>query len=291
MRAFFLAVIFVWAGHPLWSAPLQVVASTSDLAAVAREIGGEDIRVEVLCRADQDPHEFELVPKQVIAVQSAAVYLKVGVALDLWADGLIKSANNSRLVVADCSKNLDIIGAPKIAKDKLSDAHPFGNPHYWLAPSNLPRIAQNIRDAFLRADPAHADLYKQRCTRFTARADSAFAQWKELLAPCRGKAIYALHPAWDYFAQDFDLLAAGVVSPIPDVEPSPSELVRLETKIRATGGLFLREPYGSDRLPALLNRDTGIPVITVPTSAGETDVWTFFESLTRTIAGKCSAHE
>src|SRR5512139_3234624 len=67
----------------------NVIASTSDLAAIAKEIGGDHITVESLCRPNQDPHSFEILPQHVIAVQTADLYLRVGAGLDFWSDELL----------------------------------------------------------------------------------------------------------------------------------------------------------------------------------------------------------
>jgi len=271
--------------------PLRVVASTSDLAAVARELVEPSVRMDVICRPDQDPHSFDILPRQVMLVKQADVYLKVGVALDPWADDLIRAAENPRLVVVDCSRNIEIIGAT--AEDEAEEhTHPAGNPHYWLGPANLARMAENIRDGLLRADSAEADGLTASYETFAARADSALAHWRETLAPCRGVGIVTAHAGWDYFARDFGLRVAGVVSHVPDAEPSPAHLAQLEEIIRAGGaGVFLREPFTSDRIPRVLARDTGIQVMTAPPSVGaipqSTDVWSHFDYLARELAARC----
>ena len=270
--------------------PLKVVASTTDLAEIAREVGGSHVTVEALCRADQDPHDFEILPSQVMLVQHADVYLKVGLALDLWADKLLESAGNAKLNVVDCSRGIDVIGAHE--QHEGNSPHPLGNPHYWLGPTNLPLIAANIRDALTKADDSHGDLFWQRAVTFKARIDSALARWKSNLAPCGGWALVSSHPSWDYFARDFGLGLAGTVSRIPDAEPSPLELASLEQTIRKHGKvIFMREPFTSDRFPNVLSRDTGIPVLLAPSSAGALpqtqDLWTLFDYLTSQLATQC----
>lgn len=274
------------------AAPLRVVASTNDLAAVAREVGGDQISIEILCRPDQDPHSFEILPRQVMLVQRANVYLKIGVGLDSWADDLVRSAGNSRLIVVDCSEGVEIIRRASEGDKGEANVHPAGNPHYGLGPENLFRIAENIRRALVLADTGRKDLFTTGYTAFTMRLDSSLAKWRKTLAPCRGTGIVSTHAEWDYFARDFGLRITGIVSPIPDAEPTPAHLAHLEGAIRAAGAcVFLKEPFASDRIPHVLARDTGIPIITVPPSVGampqSTDVWSHFDFLVGELAAHC----
>jgi zinc/manganese transport system substrate-binding protein len=268
-------------------AQLSVVASTPDLAAVAREVGGDLVRVEALCRGDQDPHDFEVLPSQVMQVQRADVYLKAGLALDLWADKLISSAGNGRLQVSDCSRGIAVIGA-----GVQDGPHPLGNPHYWLGPSNDTIVARTVERALQQADPSHAGEYAQKANYFVGRLDSALTHWRGVLAPCSGWGIVSSHPSWDYFARDFGLEIVGTVSRVPDAEPSPLELATLESAIRGRGkAVFLREPFTSARFPDVLARDTRIPVLDAPSSVGASaqapDLWSQFEFLTAQIAMQC----
>ncbi|HEY3295816.1 MAG TPA: metal ABC transporter substrate-binding protein [bacterium] len=270
--------------------PLKIVASTTDLAAVAREVGGARVTVEALCRGDQDPHDFEILPSQVMQVQQADIYLKVGLALDPWADKLIQSAGNTRLRVVDCSHGIDVIG--KAEHHSENSPHPLGNPHYWLGPSNLITVAETIRDAFKDADSSYQDVYGQRGYTFRNKMESAISRWKTTLAPCSGMGLVSSHPSWDYFARDFGLEIVGTVSRVPDAEPSPVELATLEQTIRTRSRVvFLREPFTSDRFPNVLARDTGISVLTVPSSVGAlpqvTDLWSQFDYLTTQLALHC----
>ena len=291
-NALVLVVCAVMVTAPGRAEPLRIVASTSDLAAVAREMVGPSVQVDVICRPDQDPHSFDILPRQVMLVKQADVYLKVGVALDPWADDLIRAAENPRLVVIDCSHGIEIIRDAPGADETGEHTHPAGNPHYWLGPANLARIAGNIRDGLLLADPAASAQLTESCETLAARADSALARWREILAPCRGSGIVTAHASWDYFARDFGLRVAGVVSRVPDAEPSPAHLARLEEIIRGGGaGVFLKEPFTSDRIPWVLARDTGIQVMAAPSSVGampqSTDVWSHFEYLARELAARC----
>lgn len=289
-----LFLMFIIAGSLRAEAKtLLVLASTSDLAAVAKEVGGSAVDIDVICKPDQDPHSFEILPRQILRAQQADVYLKVGVALDPWADDMIRSAENPRLIVVDCSRNIEILGFEHAHEEGEEHAHPEGNPHYWLAPTNLTAVAANIRDGLIQADSTRSDLWRKGFDTFTVRIDSAVILWRKIAAPCAGLGIVTTHASWDYFARDFGLRIAGVVSHIPDAEPSPVHLAELTQLIRSGGAqVFLKEPFTSDRLPKMLAQDTGIRVMIAPPSVGatesSTDIWTHFDGLIRDLTMHCS---
>jgi zinc/manganese transport system substrate-binding protein len=291
MRRIFAIGLFLISllSNSAW-AVVKVVASTTDLAAVAQEVGGELVSVESVCRGDQDPHEFEILPSRAAMLRNADVYLKVGLALDVWADKLIEGSGNSKLVVEDCSRGIAILSGT--AQDPNSP-HPLGNPHYWLGPTNLSIIGQTVRDALAKADPVDSAQFSIQYQYFVTRVDSAYAHWKDLLASCKGLGIISQHPEWDYFARDFGLEIVGTVSSMPEAEPSPVRMARLVHTITTREHcVFLREPFSSARITDALTNDTGIPVLVVPSSIGalpwSSDLWSQFDYLVNTIAGHCS---
>ena len=263
-----LLLVFVKQGE---CKPLRVVATTTDLAAVANEVGGGLINVEVLSRPEQDPHHFEILPQHVLAVRDADVYLKVGAGLDYWLDDLLTTAENSQIIVVDCSQGVQLIRDEEEEEEHGHGHHEHesGNPHYWVAPTNLEMIAGNITEGLKQADPAHRAEYVAHLRQFQIRMDSAVTGWKETLRPCTGAGIVTYHRSWDYLARDFDLRVIGTIEPQPGTEPSPVGLALLERSIQAENArILLMEPFAPVRLAKLLARDTGIQVVRASPSVG-----------------------
>ena len=286
-----IAILFVLqflvVGSLLAADLLHIVSSTTDLAAIAQEIGGSQIEVSSLCSAGREPHSIEVLPSYMVKIQQADLYLKVGLNLDRWADELISGSDNSKILVIDCSEG--IIPLLDKADAEHGHQHEKGNPHYWLAPSNLSQIAANIHRGFCQADPQHTDFYTERLNTFKSKLDSAFAQWKSTLAPFKDAAVLTYHESWPYFARDFDLQIAGIIESKPGVAPSPSHLAILEELIRKKNvRVILKEPFYSDPTASLLNRDTGIKILNIPASVGgvpeSTDIFTHFDYLTTQLA-------
>src|SRR6187200_1396608 len=130
---------------------LNVVTTTEDLAAIAREVGGDRITVESISRGYQDPHFVEAKPSFILKLQKADLLVVVGRELEIgWLPPLIQQSRNSRVQVGgpgylDASAQARILDIPQGQITRaMGDVHPQGNPHYWLDPENGKVIARAI---------------------------------------------------------------------------------------------------------------------------------------------------
>src|SRR5437870_2453917 len=122
---------------------LNVVASTEDLASIAREVGGDRITVEAIARGYQDPHFVEAKPSFILKLQRADLLIAVGRELEIgWLPPLIQQSRNGKIQPGgdgylDASLQAQILEIPtgQITR-AMGDVHPLGNPHYWLDPED-----------------------------------------------------------------------------------------------------------------------------------------------------------
>jgi ABC-type Zn uptake system ZnuABC Zn-binding protein ZnuA len=267
--------------------PLQVVTTTEDLAAIAREVGGERVRVVSLARGYQDPHFVDAKPSYMVTLQKADLFIEVGRELEVgWAPGLVNGARNPRILAGvaghvDASSQVEVIEVPSQVSRSQGDVHPFGNPHYWLDPANGVPIAHAIRDGLIRVDPADAALFNQRTADFEKRLAESIGRWKRQAAELGldGMKVVTYHRSWSYFARAYGLQVIDFLEPRPGIPPSPNHLQELVTEMKQGGvRLILMEPYFDSRLPGKLAKDTGVPLAIVPTSVGAEDrIRTYFD--------------
>src|SRR5678815_3549477 len=134
---------------------LNVVATTEDLAAIAREVGGDKITVESIARGYQDPHFVEAKPSFILKLQKADLLVVVGKELEIgWLPPLIQQSRNAKIQAGadgylDASLHALILEIPQGQITRaMGDVHPQGNPHYWLDPENAKIIAKDIAAKF-----------------------------------------------------------------------------------------------------------------------------------------------
>jgi ABC-type Zn uptake system ZnuABC Zn-binding protein ZnuA len=130
---------------------LNVVTATTDLAALAQEVGGDRITVESIAKGYQDPHFVEAKPSFLLKLRQADLLIVVGLQLEIgWLPPLITQSGNSRIQVGangylDASQFAEILEIPQGSITRaMGDVHPLGNPHYWLDPDNGRRVAKGI---------------------------------------------------------------------------------------------------------------------------------------------------
>lgn len=272
------------AAAPL-SAKVKVAASLTDLASIASYIGGDQVSVFSIAKANSNPHFVEVLPSYMIKVSRVDVYLKAGLALDQWADAIIEGSRNNHVAVVDCSAGVDVLDKPTGKVDaSMGDVHPQGNPHYWLDPANGGIIADHVRDALAKADPAHASLFEANAKRFREEAEKRIADWQSQMAPLKGAPIITYHSSWVYFAKAYGLRIVGMVEPFPGIPPTAKHLQELVDAIKKEkAGILIQEPYYGDSDPKFLARQTGIRVFRFTPSCegiGAGDYFKHFDAMT-----------
>ncbi len=289
-----LAVLALLAAAAAVSAKVKVAASVPDLASIASYVGGGEVEVFSLAKANSNPHFVEVLPSYMIKVSRVAVFLKVGLALDQWADAIIEGSRNTDLIVEDCSGGVEVLEKPTGKVDaSQGDVHPQGNPHYWLDPANGPVIASHVRAALSKADPKHADLYAANEKKFDEECAKRNRDWHARMAGLKGAAIITYHSSWVYFAKAFDLRIAGYVEPFPGIPPTAKHLQELIGKIKAEKAkVLIQEPYYGDSDPDFLARQTGIKVYRFTPSCegiGADDYLKHFDVIVAGLAGAGAA--
>src|SRR6188472_3424062 len=110
---------------------LNVVTATEDLAAIAREVGGDRINVEPIARGYQDPHFVEAKPSFILKLHGADLLVVVGRELEIaWLPPLIQQSRNAKIQPGaagylDASLTVRILDIPtgQITR-AMGDVHP-----------------------------------------------------------------------------------------------------------------------------------------------------------------------
>ena len=271
--------------------PLQVVTTTEDLAAIAREVGGDRVEVTSIAKGYQDPHFVDAKPSYMVKLQHADLFVEVGRDLEVgWAPGLLSGAHNPKILAGapgfvDASSQVAILEVPASVSRTQGDVHPFGNPHFWLDPMNGIPIARAIRDGLARVSPADAAAFTARCADFEKRVTDAMTRYKERAQSLGlgGMKVVTYHRSWSYFAKAFGLEVVNFVEPRPGIPPSPNHVADLTTQMKQGGiGLLIMEDYFDPRLPQKIGKDSGVPVVILPTSVGADEkIHTYFDLFDR----------
>jgi zinc/manganese transport system substrate-binding protein len=283
--AAFAVASFLLAGAPPARA-LNVVGSTEDLAALAREVGGDKIKVDFIGRGYQDPHFVEAKPSFILKLARADLLVVVGRELEIgWLPPLIQQSRNAKIQVGadgylDASLTAKILEIPtgQITR-AMGDVHPQGNPHYWLDPENGRRVAQAIETKLAALSPGDAAYFQARLADFDKRLSEAEKRWESQLAPYKGLKIVTYHRSWPNFVDRFGFDVIGYIEPRPGIPPSPSHTIDLIREVkRQNVKILLVEPYFDLKTPNAIARETGAKVLVMsPSVGGEKEITDYFK--------------
>jgi ABC-type Zn uptake system ZnuABC Zn-binding protein ZnuA len=265
---------------------IQIMTATTDLAALAQEVGGDKVDVESVARGYQDPHFVEAKPSFLLKLRRADLLIVVGLELEIgWLPPLITQSTNPKIQVGapgyfDASRFAKILEIPTGAVTRAEgDVHPQGNPHYWLDPENGLRIAKGIADKLSQMRPGDSAYFEQRYSAFEQKLKQADQQWQAQMKPYAGRKIVTYHRSWPNFAEHFGLNVVGYVEPRPGIPPSPQHTVELIGQMKRDGiKIVVVEPYFDLKTPNAIARDTGgTVVVLMPSVGGEKEVTDYFK--------------
>ena len=265
---------------------LNVVTSTSDLAALAQEVGGDRIAVGSIAKGYQDPHFVEAKPSFLLTLRHADLLITVGLELEIgWLPPLITQCGNPRIQPSspgylDASQFAEILEIPRGQITRaMGDVHPQGNPHYWLDPDNGRRIAKGIASKLGQLDPENAAYFQQRFQDFDKRLTAAEQKWDAEMRPYAGRKVVSYHNSWPNFAHHFHLNVVGYVEPRPGIPPTPGHTLDLIKEMRSGNvKIIMVEPYFDLKTPNSIARETGGKVLVMcPSVGGEKGVTDYFK--------------
>jgi zinc/manganese transport system substrate-binding protein len=265
-----------FAGGAAPAAALNVVASTEDLAALTREVGGDKVTVDFIARGYQDPHFVEAKPSFILKLAKADLLVVVGRELEVgWLPPLVQQSRNAKIQAGaegylDASQTAEILDIPSGQITRaMGDVHPLGNPHYWLDAQNGRRIAKAIAAKLEQFDHGNAAFFEARYADFDKRLAEGEKRWDALMAPYKGLKVVTYHNSWPNFVKRFGLTVIGYVEPRPGIPPTPAHTIDLIQEMKRQGvKILIVEPYFDLKTPNAIARETGGKVVVMPPSVG-----------------------
>jgi ABC-type Zn uptake system ZnuABC Zn-binding protein ZnuA len=281
---------------------LRIVATTADLASLARAATGGEAQIETMIPPTADPEAFEPRPSDLAKLKGAAVVVRVGLGFDHWLDRLLAmhgdaAVNRRGDGYVDASVGIPLLelrGSSLDPANQDGHAHGLANPHYWLDPSNAEAITGGIAEAVIRVAPERTQSVIAARDGFLARLKAQLGEWERELAAYRGAPLVAYHNTWPYFARRFRLNIVDVIETKDGVAPSPARLAKLAATMREHEvHVIMHEPFEPEEMSALLARRTGAAVVKLAPSVGSmpaaTDYLALFDYNVGTLARALSA--
>lgn len=275
---------------------ISVVATTSQIGALVHEIAGEEVELHILMGSGVDPHDFELTPAHLRALNAADLLLRNGIGLDDFLDSGIESAGGSGTVLT-VTQGIELItgghhhledvdhdhdhdhehddddhdhdeGEDRDHDHDEDEDHDHGefDPHVWHDPANVKIMTDNIVAALSAADAGRADLFAENGEAYKQILDETDAEIRELIdaIPEERRVLVTTHDAFGYFVHAFGLEFIGAVIPATTTgaEPSAKDIAELSGLIHEHNvpAIFVEATLDSAIAEQLAN-DTGVEIV------------------------------
>jgi ABC-type Zn uptake system ZnuABC Zn-binding protein ZnuA len=204
-----------------------VVATTTQLADFAREVGGDEVVVKQILGPNADPHEYEPRPSDAAAMADADLVLQSGGDLDEWLDGVIDNAGGDAKVV-------DLIDSVKTREGEGET-----DPHWWQDPRNAEAAVAEIERAMTDADPDAKAALERNAKAYTRSLEELDARTAACIdqLPRASRRLVTTHDALGYYADRYGLEVIGALIPSlsTEAQPNAKDTRKLVDQIEETG--------------------------------------------------------
>ena len=233
---------------------IGVIVSIGPEVEFVKAVGGDKVDVTLMVPSTADVHTYEPLPSQLSQVSGAKMYVEVGSSVEFETNYMdkLKSSNPSMLVV-NASQGIQFL--PAEDEDETID------PHVWVSPRNAKIMVENIYEGLVQIDPSNKDYYQKNRDQYLNKLDELDKNTTKLLEN-NTKPILIYHPAFAYYARDYNLTVIGAM--VNDEEPSPQRIAKMVDVARENNiTVVYQEPQYSSKIMESIASQIGGQVLMV----------------------------
>ncbi len=199
---------------------IGVVVSLGPEVEWVNAVGGDKVNVTLMVPQGSDPHTYEPLPAQLASVADAKVYVEMGSSVEFENNYMDKiRETNPNMVVVNASQGINLIPNSAENESETMDSH------VWVDPKNAKIMVNNIYQGLVEADPADKDYFQENRDHYLQQLDELDKNTTQILKEKRDPYILVFHPAFGYFAKEYNLTQIGAM--INDEEPSPQRIAMM----------------------------------------------------------------
>ena len=251
---------------------IRVVSTTTDLASIVSYIGGGNIQIKSLAKAENNLHYLSARPDYILSLNKADLLLLIGAELEKgWLPLVLKNSRNSKIQIGS-SGYCDISKAISLLEKKtgtitreMGDLHPSGNPHYWLDPIMGIRIAKKITTCLSKIDVKNTAKYKKNFQSFQKEGIKLSKVLLNKMKNYFGTSVVPYHSEFIYLAKRFRLKIPFAIEEKPGVKPGPARIKYVIQELKKQKvKLIFGAPWNDWALLKNISRKSGIQLVNLP---------------------------
>lgn len=215
------------AGTSLAQEKFKVATTFTVIADMAKNVAGDAATVESITKPGAEIHNYSPTPGDIQRAQGAQLILWNGLNLELWFEKFFHNLKDvPGVVVSTGIEPMGIVEGPYVGKP---------NPHAWMSPKNALIYVDNIRDAFVKYDPANAETYNANAETYKKTIEATIAPIREKLdaIPQDRRWLVSSEGAFSYLARDFGLKELYLWPINADQQGTPQQVRKVIDAVRA----------------------------------------------------------
>ncbi|WP_427339355.1 metal ABC transporter substrate-binding protein [Caloranaerobacter sp. DY30410] len=240
---------------------LKVYASIYPMYDFAKNIGKDKIELHLMIPPGAEPHDWEPTAKLMAELENADVFIYNGVMMEPWADKLLDTIDNKKLIVVKASENVELLKVQDyVIHEREEKNHYRGeyDPHVWLDPIRAMKQAENIKNAFIKADYKNKDFYEKNFKEFAEKLKALDEKYKYKLSKVKNREIVVSHAAFGYMANRYGLIQIPIRGLNPEEEPSVAKLSEIADIMKDKKIKYIYfETLTNPKLAEVLAREVG----------------------------------
>ncbi|WP_275448516.1 metal ABC transporter substrate-binding protein [Mesorhizobium retamae] len=230
----------------------KAVTTFTVIADMAKNVAGDAAIVESITKPGAEIHNYAPTPGDIQRAQGAKLILWNGLNLELWFEKFFQNLHDvPSAVVSEGVEPMGIAEGPYTGKP---------NPHAWMSPKNALIYVDNIRDAFIKNDPANADTYRANAEAYKQKIEATIAPIRQKLEeiPQDKRWLVSSEGAFSYLARDFGMQELYLWPINADQQGTPQQVRKVIDAVRANGIVAVfSESTVSDKPARQVARETG----------------------------------
>lgn len=243
---------------------LSVASLNPVLSDLARQVGGERVRVIELMKAGENPHAFTPRPEQLRAAQDAQIILASGKGLETYLSDLRGNLSSGQQLL-EVGKSI-----PSLTADHETACtgcaghnhdHTSIDPHWWHSIRNLQRATRVIAAAFSELAPDDKTFFQTRSRDYCKHLEelNRWAKREIHKIPRSARILTTAHASFAYFCNDFGFSAVSIQGLSSETTPDPKQMTSVIKTIRQKNitALFPEKSVNSELIESIM-RETGV---------------------------------
>lgn len=247
---------------------LTVYTTIYPIQYIVEQIGGDSLIVESVYPPGVDAHTYEPTSKDMTDIAKGDAFIYLGAGMESFAKTTAEALEKQDISLIEIGDHEELFSSSVSTEHDHEDNHDHHHgdqdPHIWLDPLRMVKIAAIIKDELITLNPDEEVTYTEN---FAALKESLLQldqQFIDTLEPKENKKILVSHAAFGYWEERYGIEQISINGISSSSEPSQKELTEIIDQAKEYDlDYILFEQNSSNRVSEVIQNEIGAEVLTI----------------------------